>query len=54
MKKLLFGIALILFSIFFVVYDVSYDLPVIVDSIYIFAPLIGLGFCFMGLFEKEE
>jgi len=54
MKKILFGIALILFSIFVVVLDRGYDLPGIVEYIYVFVPLIGLVFCFIGLFEKEK
>lgn len=53
-KKILLGIALILFSIFALVLDNGYELPGIVQYIYAFAPLIGLVFCFIGLFEKEE
>ncbi len=53
-KKILFGIALVLFSIFALVLDNGYELPGIVQYIYAFAPLIGLVFCFIGLFEKEE
>ena len=54
MKKILFGIALIMFSIFALILDYDYDLPIMVQYIYIFGPLIGLGFCFIGLYEKEE
>lgn len=54
MKKILFGIALILFSIFALVLDNGYELPGIVQYIYAFVPLIGLVFCFIGLLEKEE
>lgn len=54
MKKILFGIALILFSIFTLVLDNGNELPGIVEYIYVFVPLIGLVFCFIGLFEKKE
>ena len=53
MKKILFGIALILFSIFALELDKGSELPGIVEYIYVFAPLIGLVFCFIGLFSKE-
>ena len=54
MKKLLFGISLILFSTFLVVLDRDYMLPGIVQYVYAFTPILGLVFCFIGLFEKEE
>ncbi len=53
-KKVLFGIALILFPISVFAMDYGHDLPGIVEYIYVFVPLIGLVFCFIGLFEKEE
>lgn len=56
MKKILFGIALILFSIFVLMLNISYNysLPAIVEYIYVFLPLIGLVFCFIGLSEKDK
>lgn len=54
MKKILFGIALILFSIFALMFDYDRELPIIVECIYTFCPLIGLVFCFIGLYEKAD
>ena len=53
MKKILFGIALILFPLAIFAMDYGHDLPELVEYIYVFAPLIGLVFCFIGLFSKE-
>ena len=54
MKKILFGIALILFSMSAFELEKVCELPGIVEYICVFGPLIGLVFCFIGLFEKEE
>ena len=54
MKKILFGIALLLFSVFLVVLDQGNELPGIVELLYIEVHLIGLGFCVVGLLEKKE
>lgn len=53
MKKLLFGIALILFSLCVVVLDINNELPTILECVYLLFPLIGLVFCIVGLVEKE-
>mgnify|MGYP001783781680 FL=1 len=54
MKKLLFGIALILTAIFIVVLDRVYDLPEIVEFLYIILPIAGIGFSIIGLIERED
>lgn len=54
MKKQLFGISLILFSIFLVVLDRDFILPGIVQYVYAFLPIIGLMICIIGLIEKEN
>ena len=54
MKKLLFGIALILTAIFIVVLDRGYDLPGSVEFLYIILPIAGIGFSIFGLIEKED
>ena len=54
MKKLLFGIALILFSIFVVVLDMGHILPSFTQYIYAILPIVGLVFCIVGLVEKNK
>ena len=54
MKKILFGIALILTAIFIAVLDRGYDLPGIVEFLYIILPIAGIGFSIFGLIEKED
>ena len=54
MKKLLFGIALILTAIFIVVLDRGYDLPGIVEFLSIILPIAGIGFSIFGLIERED
>lgn len=54
MKKILFGIALIAFSIYLVVLDLAVEIPTAFSLIYPFAPWIGLVFCFIGFFEKKD
>ena len=50
MKKLLFGIALILTAIFIVVLDRVYDLPEIVEFLYIILPIDGIDFSIFGCY----
>ena len=54
MKKLLFGIALILYSIFVVVLDMGNMLPGFTEYIYVVLPIVGLVFCVIGLVEKDK
>lgn len=54
MKKLLFGISLILTAIFIAVLDMGYDLPDIFEFLYIILPIAGIGFSIFGLIEREN
>lgn len=54
MKKLLFGISLILTAIFIADLDRGYDLPGIVEFLYILLPIAGIGFSIFGLIEREN
>lgn len=54
MKKISFGISLILTGIFIAVIDIGYDLPEIVEFLYIILPIAGVGFSIFGLIEREN
>lgn len=54
MKKVLFGISLILTGIFIAVLHIGYDLPGIVEYLYIILPVAGVGFSIFGLIEREN
>ena len=53
-EKIIIGIALILTAIFIVVLDRVYDLPEIVEFLYIILPIAGIGFSIIGLIERED
>jgi len=54
MKKLLFGISLILVAIFITILDIGNELPGFLEFICLILPLIGLTFSVIGLIEKED
>lgn len=54
MKKLLFGISLILAAIFTAILDMQYDLPGIVEFLYILLPIAGFAFSVIGLLQEGE
>lgn len=54
MKKLLFGISLILTAIFITILDIGNELPDFLEFCYLILPLVGLTFSVIGLIEKED
>ncbi len=54
MKKLLFGISLILTAIFITILDIGNELPDFLEFCYLILPLVGIGFSIFGLIEKDE
>lgn len=52
MKKLLFGIALILFAVFLVLLDQGFLMPGFTQGVYLVSAGAGLLFAFIGFLEK--